>query len=115
MRPTMEIFAENLTYYFAKNDVSQTDFANYVGVSMASVSEWLNGKKAPRFPKLTTICMYLGITYEDLFIDRTVPHETLTLKERNVINSFNSLPAIAQDKVITYLTDMEIRYEKEVD
>ena len=106
MKSAVEIFSENLNFYFKQKNVAQLEFASYLDVSMSTVSEWLNGKKSPRFQKLSAICAFLGVEYTDMFLDRSEPRKELTPSERDILERYNTLTDIGKEKVSTYLDDM---------
>lgn len=114
MKSAVEIFSENLNFYFKQKNVAQLEFASYLDVSMSTVSEWLNGKKSPRFQKLSAICSFLGVEYTDMFIDRSEPRKELTPTERDIIERYQSLPNNGKKKVSIYIDDMAVVYEKEI-
>lgn len=55
-----EIFARNLKYCLEKAGKTQIDLAAHMGVSSATVSDWVNAKKYPRVDKMQFIADYLG-------------------------------------------------------
>lgn len=51
-----KIFAERLRYHLSRYDMTQVELATRVGVSKATVSNWINGVKTPRMDKLDKMC-----------------------------------------------------------
>ena len=56
-----EIFRKNLNGLLAESGHTQKELADYVGVTPASVSEWLKGRKQPRMNKIDMICNFFGV------------------------------------------------------
>lgn len=61
-----EIICKNLNYYMKLNDTTQTKLADYIGVSVATVSNWCKGIKTPRMNKVDKICEFFHIQRSDL-------------------------------------------------
>lgn len=61
-----EVFAENLRAYMEKNGKKQIDIAVITGVTPATVSDWVHGKKYPRIDKIEIIAEYLHCEKSDL-------------------------------------------------
>lgn len=61
-----ELFAKNLRYYLSSMNKRQVDLAAELGVSSATTSDWLSGKKIPRMGKISHIADWLGINVSDL-------------------------------------------------
>lgn len=63
-------FREILRDFLAENDITQTEFANRIGVKQSQVSEWLRGKAKPGYDTLKAMSLafsvpadfFLGIT-----------------------------------------------------
>lgn len=64
-----EIFGRNLTNYMNKNRITGVTLAKYMGVSSATVSDWMHGKKMPRVDKLKSLANYFRINMSDLTDD----------------------------------------------
>lgn len=85
------IIGRNIKTMLAYNDKQQKDLAEYLGISKATVSEWISGKKSPRTNKIDDICEYLHCTVNDLttekmftfteFKNRTAKRELMELVE----------------------------------
>lgn len=65
------LFSKNLNYYLNKNDITQLDLANQLGVSTSAVSAWCRGIKTPRMDKVDAMCKYFGIKRSDLMEDKS--------------------------------------------
>ena len=54
------IFARNLTTQLARSQMNQSQLGEVLGVSRATVSDWVNGKIMPSLPRFFRICEALG-------------------------------------------------------
>lgn len=66
-----KILGANLRRYIDKSGKLDKEIAEAVGVSTATVSEWLNGKKYPRIDKIELLSKYFGIQKSDLIEEKT--------------------------------------------
>lgn len=64
------VFARNLRKHMERMGKSQRDMAEIVGVSTATFSDWINGKKYPRIDKIEILADYFGILKSDLIEDK---------------------------------------------
>lgn len=71
MRPTKEVFAENLRNKLYERNRSQAELAKALDVSQVIVSRWVNGISMPRANKIDGICTYLRCDRADLLTDHT--------------------------------------------
>lgn len=58
---------ENIRNYRKKNDLTQEEFADRLGVSYQSVSRWENGNFYPDLELIPSIAKTLGVTVDSLF------------------------------------------------
>lgn len=61
-----EVFSKNLKQILKEQGKTQLELANFVGVSDASVNNWVNGIKLPRMDKVDKICKFLNINRSTL-------------------------------------------------
>ena len=61
-----ETFAENLRFYIKKFGKTQKDVAEAIGVSTATLCDWINVKKYPRIDKIELLASYFGVSKADL-------------------------------------------------
>ena len=66
-----ELFRKNLGIIFANKGATQKELAEYMGVSAATVNDWLKGRKLPRMDKLDKICVYFNVKRSDLMEEHT--------------------------------------------
>lgn len=65
-----EVFGRNLTHYMNRNKITGVTLAKYMGVSSATISDWMHGKKMPRVDKLKSLAHYFRINMTDLTDDK---------------------------------------------
>ena len=100
-----EVFSKNLRFYLEKSDKTQKDVALAIGVTPASLNEWLKGKKYPRIDKIELLARYFGVLKSDLIeekgANKTLPHvTTLTEGETMLLDMFRRVPAERQTMVL---------------
>jgi transcriptional regulator with XRE-family HTH domain len=59
--------SKNVRKYMDKRGLKQFELAKLAGVSGATISELINGKKMPTVPILQKVAKALGVTIADLF------------------------------------------------
>ena len=67
---TQEVFANNLKNLLITKGKKQSALAEYVGVSTATVSNWVSGTYAPLFDKIDKICEFFGVERDELLNER---------------------------------------------
>ena len=65
-----QVFADNLRKYMDRSGKSQKDLAEVAGVSTATFSDWVNGKKYPRIDRIEMLANYFGILKSDLIEEK---------------------------------------------
>jgi repressor LexA len=65
-----DVFAKNLRRYADRSGKTQRDLAEVAGVSTATFSDWINGKKFPRIDKIELLARYFGIKKSDLIEEK---------------------------------------------
>lgn len=65
-----DIFAKNLEYYIKKNNITQKELAEAIGVSSPALNDWIKGKKFPRIDKIEKLADYFKILKSDLIEDK---------------------------------------------
>lgn len=65
-----DIICKKLNYYMQLNGTTQTELAEYMEVSTATVSNWCKGVKTPRMSKIDKLCEFFNIQRSDLMEDR---------------------------------------------
>lgn len=103
-----EVFSKNLRFYLEMTDKTQKDVALAIGVTPASLNEWLKGKKYPRIDKIELLARYFGILKSDLIeekgMNKTLPQvQTLTEGETMLLELFRQIPEDAQKMYLEVL------------
>lgn len=100
------MFSENLKILLEERELSKSEFAEKVGASKQSVSQWVNGHKIPRMNMLLTICEVLNCPLNAL-ID---PDPTHTRQElQNVIHRLSESQL---EQLLDYALYLESNDEK---
>lgn len=55
-------FSDILKDFLISNNLTQTDFANAIGVKQSQVSEWLKGKAKPGYDMLKKMSTTFGVS-----------------------------------------------------
>ena len=103
-----EVFSKNLHFYLEMTDKTQKDVALAIGVTPASLNEWLKGKKYPRIDKIEMLARYFGILKSDLIeekgMNKTLPQvQQLTEGETMLLELFRQIPEDAQKMYLEVL------------
>lgn len=64
-----ENFPKALQYYMSLNGKRQQDLIKDLGISSATLSQWVNGKMFPRMDKVEKLAEYFRITSTELLTD----------------------------------------------
>lgn len=100
-----ETFAKNLSFYLAKTGETQKEVAEAIGVTPASLNEWIKGKKYPRIDKIEMLAKHFNILKSDLIedkgINKNLPQpQTLTEGEDMLLELFRRVPENKQTMVL---------------
>lgn len=99
-----DVFSTNLTYYLAQKDVMQKDLAKHLGISQASVNDWIKKRTYPRMDKLQMTAEFLGVKMTDLVEPRNKMSSTedrrISDKEQLVLDLFHKVPDEKKDFLI---------------
>lgn len=99
-----QIFSRNLRYYMKKNDKSQIDLINDLGINKSAISTWFNGTRLPRMDKVDLLAKYLGVTPADLIEDHNnKPSEPSIISYYNSLNDMGKQEATKRVKELTYI------------
>lgn len=58
--------AQQIAHYMEMRNITQKEIAEYIGVSQASVSNWVKGIKMPRMDKIDRLCLLFQCSRSDL-------------------------------------------------
>lgn len=84
---------------------SQRDMAEIVGVSTATFSDWINGKKFPRIDKIEIMANYFGILKSDLIEEKEAKEKAaddggLSEKHKALIDFAKTVPEDKAEMVL---------------
>lgn len=68
-----QIFGKKLKMLLERENRTQSELAEYCGVSAGAVTNWIRGKKFPRPAKIEKITEFLGCTKDDLLLEPVNP------------------------------------------
>ncbi len=94
-----ERFSVNLKNALERNKRTQKELADYLGVSTATVSDWVNGKKIPRTDKLQSIANWLSTDLSGLLYEQ---REKVTYKIDILTRTAGQLPESDIDVLLAY-------------
>ncbi len=60
-------YIEIIRQIMAERQLSQAEFASLIGVNQTTVSQWLLGRKKPRYDNIAAICSEFDITPNEFF------------------------------------------------
>lgn len=90
------VFSANLSYYLEVRKKSQKELAQYLGISQASVTDWVKMRTYPRMDKLQLTAEFLGVQMTDLCEPRnkvsTATNKTVSNKEQELLDLFHKAP-----------------------
>lgn len=102
-----QTISRNLQKYLDKNNRTQQELAEFIGVSQATVSNWCKGTKMPRMSKVDMICGFLGINRSDLMNEESSDYSSLLrLDETQLLSYYNKLNHIGMGKAMEYVQDL---------
>ena len=94
------VFAENIRFYLSRTGRMKKEFAEYVGVTQGSVTQWVRGTGFPQMDKLDRICEFLGVTRAELLTERHgFITKRLTEPEDRFLSKYNSLNIDGKQKL----------------
>ena len=102
-----KLFAAKLRFYLEKNQMSQADLANKLGVGTTSVYNWCSGLKTPRMDKVDKMCEIFRIPRSALITaDYPESEEKSTSyndEEKELITAFRSASEDTKNAVCAVL------------
>lgn len=115
-----EIIRSNLERYLSESGYTQKEFAEKLGVSKSSVTNWVKGKNSPDVDLVVPICKLLNITIKDFYSDSSPanlePQEDVSnIKkaplysseaEEQLIALHRKLNSEGQEKLLDYADDL---------
>ena len=98
------MFAEKLKELRFFKKLTQADFAKIIGVSQQTVASWENQRSFPNLEMLNNIADYFAVSADYLLgRNETDLGNILSDEQLDLLNTFNELDTINQQKVIGYM------------
>ena len=102
-----EVFSKNLVKYMKLYDKTQTDIAKLLGISVASVNDWINERTYPRMDKVQLLAEHFGVNISDLLEEKVEEKakETIAIskKDQEVLDLFHKVPEDKREFVLTMI------------
>lgn len=101
-----KLFAAKLKYYLARNNMTQVELANKLGVGTTSVYNWCSGLKTPRMDKVDKMCEIFSIPRSALITSsysEPIEEDSYTEEEINLISSFRNASEDTKNAVCAVL------------
>lgn len=109
-----ETIRKNLKNYLEHSQFTQAEIARALGISKASVTNWIKGVNSPNIELLEPLCKLLNITIADMFEEHPETEDMLTPDEQQLITDYREFNAEGKEKVREYVADLKgnPRYKK---
>ena len=95
-----KIFSDNLSRQLARAGKTQKEVAAAIGVTAATVCDWLALRTYPKMEKIQKLADYFGITKADLVQEGGVTKECLSEKEQKLLDLFHKVPEKHRDGLL---------------
>lgn len=114
MNSIKEEIAKNLAFYRKRAGLTQKELAEKLGLSHNSISSWENGKNSIDIETLFEVCEILGVTINDMYGGMAIKDATITVKERELLDSYRSLTQTGKN-FVTDNIKLVLTYEAKKD
>lgn len=94
-----EIFRINLARLMQEQHVEQADLVKAFGITVSTISDWVNGKKYPRVDKMQMLADYFNVPMSTLTSTVSAP-ATPNAAESELLSLYRSLNADGQSLVM---------------
>lgn len=111
-----EQLAMRLKYFRDKSGMTIYEVGEKIGKSGKTVSAWENGRGQPDADMLLTLCDLYNIdSIGDLYGESSSVPASLTNSEKMLLDTFRSFNVEGQEKVLSYISDLNItgQYKKD--
>ncbi|MBQ7628763.1 MAG: helix-turn-helix transcriptional regulator [Selenomonadaceae bacterium] len=97
-----------------KNDITQAEFAQAIGVAQQTVGGWEKNYSSPSYELLNRIANYFNVTTDYLLgRDVKIP-PPLSPEQRNLLNGFDELNEAGRNALIAVLNGLRATYPAHV-
>lgn len=100
-----QIFSQNLTHYMQLYGIRQAEIARRVGVSKATVHDWVFGIMIPKMDKIDILCQIFGIGRRQLLERQEAVDENATAKAKLI----HIVQTLSEDEAEALLFLLEAR------
>ena len=93
----------NIVYYLQKNKIKNKAFAEMLGVSAASVTNWISGKNSPDIELIAKMCDIFGVSITDMMAPADYGVDLkLSEHEQELVYAYRDTPTMrpAVDKLL---------------
>lgn len=107
MESLRETIRKNIEMYIKTSQYNQADIAQMLGISKASVTNWIKGTNSPNIEYLDKLCDILNIQINDIFQKHENKEtENLTSDEEKLLNDYKQLNQEGKEKALDYVNDL---------
>lgn len=107
MESLRETIRKNIEMYIKTSKYSQAEIAQILGISKASVTNWIKGTNSPNIEYLDKLCNIFNIQINDIFERHEEQNkETITSDEEQLLNNYKLLNQEGKEKALDYVNDL---------
>lgn len=106
MNEARKTISENIKKLCLINGVKQKDLAEYLGVSQASVSNWINCANSIDIENLVSLCHYFSVSLDQMYgLAPLTPSYELSEQESALIKVFRTVNSDGKELLIQIAND----------
>lgn len=111
MRRELDLFAHNLGVFMEKYSYNQTTLANKLDVGVATVNDWVHGRKFPRIGTLDRLTEIFHCKRSDL-LEKYTTEESIqqTQMAERLLAYMNALNQEGYEKALTFFEDLNPKF-----
>lgn len=107
MESLRETIRKNIEMYIKTSQYNQAEIAQMLGISKASVTNWIKGTNSPNIEYLDKLCDIFNIQINDIFEKHENKEtENLTSDEARLLNNYKQLNQEGKEKALDYVNDL---------
>lgn len=107
MESLRETIRKNIEMYIKTSQYNQAEIAQMLGISKASVTNWIKGTNSPNIEYLDKLCDIFNIQINDIFEKHENKEtENLTSDEAILLNNYKQLNQEGKEKALDYVNDL---------
>ncbi len=111
MANVRENVRQNIIYYLEEQNKSKKDFADYLGVSPAAITNWVGGKNAPDIECVIKICEYFHVPISEFLTGSIVEKSPVEREKNKIADNYEKLPSDYQE-ILLYLSEKMVNTVK---